>query len=795
MNIDTIKTQIHLLTAERPLPLEKPKVIQFPVIDICNSRCQMCRIWENKKSDDISVEELKKGLSDPLFSEVQSIGFNGGEPTLRKDLTEIVKVTTDCLPSLRNVSLITNAYKYKEVNQQIEQMGKVLRKRKINFDVMISLDGYGEVHDNVRGRKGNFERAQHVIDFVKKSPLVDSVRIGCTVIRENVNYLPDLLEYCIRNDLYVKFRLGIPHQRLYTENLQDPYALTFEEKYEFVEFLEGLIEHYEPSIMQRFFYRSLADQIKLGAPRKAGCDWQYRGATITARGELAYCAVQSKVLAENIADSNNMSSYFGNKEHLNSILKNHCDTCHHDYVGVPNKKEYRKLFLQRIDKKIGFKRNIKKVPGYRIARACHSYVQYNKSLEYFKSIPEQINVVEENNKDVYKKNVLICGWYGTETLGDKAIIGGIIQTFRKYLPEGAKFTVASLNPYVTEMTHRQMAEFDGVRIVSIEEAIELSSKMDFVLFGGGPLMAIPSLAPMQIIFERANKAGAVTLATGVGVGPLGERWLNKSIARILNLCDYKLYRDEKSKTNAESLGVNTKNDYVVEDPAFTWLSSLPKSNRSASDTGKKVLLLGLRDFPYREYAKDIPLSQALSIKKNYESEVVKAIRELVKNNDDLIVRPLPMCTNHYGGDDRWFYRQLFRKCDDIASSLDYSLLGKELSPIEYVQKIQNSDALLAMRFHSLVFGITLNINSVAIDYTMGKGKVKSLGERFSIPLLGINNLRAEEIVSNISTQINRSPQYIVKREQLKFDAAIADILNANSSRNKTGSVLLESFDS
>ena len=85
MNLTTLYKTVRYLISDRPLPLEKPTVLQFPVIDICNSQCQMCRIWENKKSDDLTPEQLRQGLRNPLFSEVTAIGLNGGEPTLRKD--------------------------------------------------------------------------------------------------------------------------------------------------------------------------------------------------------------------------------------------------------------------------------------------------------------------------------------------------------------------------------------------------------------------------------------------------------------------------------------------------------------------------------------------------------------------------------------------------------------------------------------------------------------------------------------------------------------------------------------
>ncbi|HBN6671393.1 TPA: radical SAM protein, partial [Escherichia coli] len=176
--------------------LVRPVVLQFPVIDICNSKCQMCRIWENKKSVDISVEQLKKGIQNELFKDVMSIGFNGGEPTLREDLSEVIETCLYSLPKLKQISLITNGFKYDQVIHQIEKIGKLIKSKDIFFDVMVSLDGFGVIHDKVRGRTGSFKHAQHVLTFLKNADYVSNIRIGCTVIKENVYYLHELLEFC-----------------------------------------------------------------------------------------------------------------------------------------------------------------------------------------------------------------------------------------------------------------------------------------------------------------------------------------------------------------------------------------------------------------------------------------------------------------------------------------------------------------------------------------------------------------------------------------------------------------------
>lgn len=787
MNFRSIKNQLRLLTADRPFPLEKPKAIQFPVIDICNSRCQMCRIWENKQSVDISVEDLRKGLSDGLFSEVESIGFNGGEPTLRKDLPDLVQVVVESLPQLKGVSLITNAFKYRQVNEQIEAMGEILKPRGISFDVMVSLDGFEEVHDRVRGRAGNFENARHVIDFIKSSPLVDSVRIGCTVIRENVNHLPDLLDFCIRKDLYIKYRQGVPHQRLYTENLKDPYALTFEEKYEFVEFLEGLIQHYEPAPLQRLFYRSLIGQIIHDAPRRAGCAWQHQGATITARGELAYCAIKSKVISQNIAEGSPSEAYFGNQDHLNSILRNDCDSCHHDYVGVPGKADYRRLFLEKLDDRFGIKQKVKQLPGFSLMDNSRRKRRFEAQLEHYRALPEQIRLSELGSEGQGKgSRVLVCGWYGTETLGDKAIVAGIITGMRAHLGPETRFTIASLNPYITEMTRNQMPELADVDVASLDHASSISATMDYVVFGGGPMMAIDPLAPMQVLFERARAAGVTTIAAGVGVGPVGRTWLNQSIGRILDLCDVRIYRDEKSRRNALELGVSAEQDPVAEDPAYTWLRDVSSSGSPKKDgpaKSGKVLLLGLRDFPYRDYASELSEQESLNLKQNYEAVIVDVVQGLMSKHPDLTVRPLPMCTNHFGSDDRWFYRRLFRELAATGVNLDYSLLGPEQSPLHYVSAFQEADTVLAMRFHSLVFGTALGANCVAIDYTMGRGKVRSLAEKHNVPMLGMRELESGRLSRMLSQALEAERHPNLDYDLLRFENLLDTALRASTEQD------------
>jgi len=774
---DQIKA-LSYLTKARPFRLEKPMVIQFPVIDICNSQCQMCRIWENHKSNDIEPETLRKGLRNALYSEVRSVGLNGGEPTLRKDLGQLAAVLFEELPKLRSISLITNAYRHEEVIERISDVGKVAHRHGGLLDVMVSLDGYGEMHDRVRGKPGNFARAQKVVDFLQHSTLVSRLRIGCTIIKENVYGLADLFEYCQSKGLYIKYRLGIPHQRLYTQSLIHPYALTAEDRYHVAEFLEGLIAHYETDDNQRFFYRSLIDQIIHRAPRKAGCDWQHRGATVTSKGELLYCAVQSKVLGRIDMDDSERA-YFGNEDHLRDILATKCGDCNHDYVGIAPRQQHLQQFARRALRQLGAEPLARYV--YRTAKiaAFRNKRRFNRRRERMMGLVDSalpFTGVEPSNA----LRVLICGWYGTETLGDKAILGGVMQAIQLALNGKAEFTLVSLFPYVSEMTRRQMPELENCRIVDPQDGVRLASSMDLVVFGGGPLMAIDELADMEAIFTAAHKQKVPTVVAGCGVGPLGADWHNTSLRNILSLTSLRIYRDTQSHGMANELGIHSSLDIEAEDPAFTWLRhqrATLEDLRPPED--RKVLLLGLRDFPYTAYARHLSEAECLKAKQRYEHAVIDALERLCQQHPDLSIQPLPMCTNHFGDDDRWFYRRLFRGNASLAPRLDLSLLGAELQPLAYCRAFRSAHAALTMRFHSLVFALALDTPSVAIDYTLGRGKVHSLAKRYKVPHKALSDLDAEFIVQEINQLLSQPlAQSRAHGVDLEFSLAIQHALPA-----------------
>ncbi|MEM1153176.1 MAG: polysaccharide pyruvyl transferase family protein [Pseudomonadota bacterium] len=724
----------------KPWPLVKPRVIQFPVNDICNARCQMCKIWEQKLDKQISPEQLESALSNDLFSDVTSVGVNGGEPTLRKDLSELVDVLYRTLPRLNTISLITNALVSKRVIAAVEALAEVVKRHDGHLDVMVSLDGVGEIHDTVRGREGNFKNAEKVLDFLSAGEGAWTYQLACTVVRDNVPGLFDLLDYAISRDTYIKYRLGVPHRRLYADEVSAPFALNEQEKYDLCVFLETLISSYEQSEPQRFFYRSLIDQIMYDAPRKAGCNWQHRGVTISARGELLYCAVQSNTLGS-LAERDADALYYGHQDHLQDIIRTKCDGCTHDYGGIPAEGEYARQCLVEAASRIGlplreFERGERLVPvsqwlrGIKLGRKESRY-----GIRSPDPIPAPMKALPKSPQ------IMICGWYGTETLGDKAILGGIVRALNEQFSD-YQLHLVSLETYISRMTQRQMPELAGATIVPLEKAVKQTAEMDVVLFGGGPLMAVNAILDMLAIFRAAASLGKPTVVAGCGVGPMGGDIHNTYIQRLLQLSSVRLFRDQLSMDNAASLGVDVSRDTVTEDPAHFWLRSCSTPTTNLARGGRR-LLLALRDWPHQQYSKHKP-ERAQIIQSQFEAAVMSCLTRLVGAVPDLQIIPFPMCTNHHGGDDRWYYRRLFaghpEAYEQLDPVLDKRYLSGELSPQEASDVFASADVLLGMRFHSLVFAAERGVPAVAVDYTEGRGKVAQLARRLKLPIFQLDEI-------------------------------------------------------
>jgi sulfatase maturation enzyme AslB (radical SAM superfamily) len=208
----------------------------------------------------------------------------------------------------------------------------------------VSLDGYGEIHDKVRGIPKVFKKTFETIKEIKanRSLYCDSFDVGCTVISQNVNYLEQLNAFAKKIEIQIKFRMGIENKRIESEKLFPSFS-GFNGKGLFSS-KTFFYSQYKNSktISDKFKYFSIFNSINNGrSKRLMGCNWKNQGITLDSRGNIYYCAVESECIG-NLKNTPGEKIFF-DEAHLKyreSIVQNKCDSCVHDYYGNPEIKNF-----------------------------------------------------------------------------------------------------------------------------------------------------------------------------------------------------------------------------------------------------------------------------------------------------------------------------------------------------------------------------------------------------------------------------------------------------------------------
>ena len=168
-----------------------PSYFIFYPTSRCNLKCSHCFYYDslNKKFNEITVDELDKITStmDPILHLI----LTGGEPYLRHDLDQIVKIFYKNT-KVPIISIPSNGWYLDKMDKQINNMMKWCPELTLNQQ--ISIDGIGEDHNNIRmdkkvkGDDNSFEKAIKTINHLKTIQKVyDRINIGIIITFTNEN--------------------------------------------------------------------------------------------------------------------------------------------------------------------------------------------------------------------------------------------------------------------------------------------------------------------------------------------------------------------------------------------------------------------------------------------------------------------------------------------------------------------------------------------------------------------------------------------------------------------------------
>jgi MoaA/NifB/PqqE/SkfB family radical SAM enzyme len=153
-----------------------PVLVLFPH-NRCNCRCLMCDIWKIRQTREITARDLAPHLASLRALKVRWVVFSGGEPLLHSDLVGLSRL-------LRNegirVTLLT-------AGLLLERFAPTVAASV--DDLIVSLDGPQQIHDEIRGIPGAFQRLANGVAAVRRVRPAMAICARCTVQKKNFRHL------------------------------------------------------------------------------------------------------------------------------------------------------------------------------------------------------------------------------------------------------------------------------------------------------------------------------------------------------------------------------------------------------------------------------------------------------------------------------------------------------------------------------------------------------------------------------------------------------------------------------
>jgi MoaA/NifB/PqqE/SkfB family radical SAM enzyme len=160
-----------------------PVLVHFEVTLRCNAKCSFCDYWKTNPS--ARENELKSYADAARYFNPMLITFTGGEPTLRRDLEELVSSASRAV-TLKYVTLITHGAMLSP------ERALSLWDAGIN-QFNISLDYLDDRHDSARGIPGLVGRIMAAVPAMREKG-IDNVRFNTVIKDDNIGSILPIVE-------------------------------------------------------------------------------------------------------------------------------------------------------------------------------------------------------------------------------------------------------------------------------------------------------------------------------------------------------------------------------------------------------------------------------------------------------------------------------------------------------------------------------------------------------------------------------------------------------------------------
>ena len=310
----------------------RPTVLIYNCTWVCDARCTMCNNWKwGDRKSDMTLAQVEPVMNHEFWGAVENLNISGGEPTTRNDLPELVEMFQRHLPRLRKIGINTTGLTPHRAIPMLTRIVEFCAKNGILISIRVSLDGIGDVHNQVRDVKRGFEKASQTIEAMQAlSKQHDNFQFGIasTIFATNMEDAENILAWARTKGLDVVFNmLRFTDAMLHNKQLEEKIGFREREEQFMRKFFLDRVQEESVLSGQAFMYLHYADMIANGYQRTMPCPFQSQGLLLNPNGDLHYCENSEKL--GNVLDDSAESLYYKaeNLMHRQHLKDKVCPTC------------------------------------------------------------------------------------------------------------------------------------------------------------------------------------------------------------------------------------------------------------------------------------------------------------------------------------------------------------------------------------------------------------------------------------------------------------------------------------
>ena len=308
-----------------------PTVLIFHCTFVCDARCEMCNNWKRgDRKADMSLADIEKAFSSNLWKNVENANVSGGEPTTRNDLVDICRMMLDKFPRLRKFGINTTGLTPHRGIPMLTKVVEMCHERGIIFSTRVSIDGVGDMHNEVRNVKRGFDKALETIRAMQalQKKYRFNFGISSTIFSMNLDDADNILSWARKEKLDIVFNMvRFTGAMLNNDDLKAGIQPIGPEEERMRQFFLDRVRMDPLLDGQNYIYMHYADMISNGYHRLAPCPFQTQGVMLNPDGGLFFC--ENSDVMGNVRDEDPEAIYFraASQQHRDMIRDEKCPGC------------------------------------------------------------------------------------------------------------------------------------------------------------------------------------------------------------------------------------------------------------------------------------------------------------------------------------------------------------------------------------------------------------------------------------------------------------------------------------